>query len=509
MRTVLNMENITKSFGSVAALKNVELDLNEGEVLALMGENGAGKSTLMNILSGAISHYSGEIFLDGRKVRIHTPAEARSLGIAKIHQELQLVPELTVAENMFLGREPRTRLGFLSYRTMNRNAQTYLDSLDLTVKPRQQVKDLRLGEKQLVEIAKALSLNARILIMDEPTSALSKVEAQTLFRVVKKLTADGVSVIYITHRMEEVFDISDRIKVLRDGAYIGTVRTADTSREEIIAMMVGRTLHEMYPKGMAQKGEELLRVERFCFTPPPYGGKRPLHDISFRLYRGEVLGIAGLMGAGRSELLECLFGLHHKYCQGTIHIGGEAVKLSRPADAIRCGISFVTEDRKLQGLVLGRSIGENISLPLIPQFSRCFFMESKRERASWNGQMENLSIKAPSPATLAGALSGGNQQKVVLAKWLLTKPRILLLDEPTRGIDVGAKAEIYRLIHTLAQEGMGIIVVSSELPEILGVSDRILTFCEGRLTGEFPREEATQEKLLYAATLREEVRTYA
>lgn len=500
---ILKMTNITKLFGNFAALKNVSIDLYKGEVLALMGENGAGKSTLMNILSGAVPHYEGHIFIDNRRIKIRSPIEARHLGIAKIHQELQLVPELTVAENIFLGREPRTKLGLINYRKMNRDSVQYLNSLELSIKPSQQVKDLRLGEMQLVEIAKALSLNAKILIMDEPTSALSKTEAQKLFRIVKKLTSEGVSVIFITHRIEEVFEISNRIKVLRDGEYVGTVDTAKTSREKIISMMVGRTLSELFPKEQTQKGKEILRVENLSFRPPSYSQKRALYNVSFRLSEGEVLGIAGLMGAGRSELFECIFGVHPNR-SGRIFINGTQTHIKTPADAIRHKVSFVTEDRKLQGLVLGRSIGENISLPLLKHFSRMFFMNKRMEKISWQRQMDHLRIKAPSYAALVESLSGGNQQKVVLAKWLLTRPQILLLDEPTRGIDVGAKAEIYQLINKLAMEGIGIIVVSSELPEILGVSDRILTFCEGRLTGEFSREEATQEKLLFAATLRED-----
>jgi ABC-type sugar transport system ATPase subunit len=506
---VLKMSNITKLFGNFPALKNVNIDLYKGEVLALMGENGAGKSTLMNILSGAISHYEGDIYIDEKKVKIHSPIEARNLGIAKIHQELQLVPELTVAENIFLGREPRTKLGLVNFRKMNKEAIDYLDSLELHIKPKQQVKDLRLGEMQLVEIAKALSLKANILIMDEPTSALSKTEAQKLFAVVKKLTLNGVSVIFITHRIEEVFEISDRIKVLRDGEYVGTVDTVKTNRAELIRMMVGRPLSELYPKEHTRKGEEILRVENLSFNPSTYSQNRALHNISFRLLKGEVLGIAGLMGAGRSELFECIFGVHPNNCHGRIYVNGKDTVIKKPADAIKNKISFITEDRKLQGLILGRSIGENISLPLIKHFSNMFFMHNRMEKISWQQQMESLSIKAPSYTTLVGNLSGGNQQKVVLGKWLLTKPQILLMDEPTRGIDVGAKAEIYQLISELASEGIGIIFVSSELPEILGVSDRILTFCEGRLTGEFLREEATQEKLLYAATLREEIKIHA
>ncbi|HYE84376.1 MAG TPA: sugar ABC transporter ATP-binding protein [Clostridia bacterium] len=504
--TILRMTDIKKSFGNVHALKGVGIELYKGEILALMGENGAGKSTLMNVLSGALGHYEGEIELQGKPVRISTPLGARNLGIAKIHQELQMVSELTVAENIFLGREPGTCLGFVNYRKMNNAAREYLDTLELHVKPNQQVKSLRVGEQQLVEIAKALSLNAGILIMDEPTSALSKGESQKLFQVIRKLSGEGVSIIYITHRMEEVFELADRITVLRDGELIGTVKTESTDRDELIRMMVGRTLKEIFLKEKSSRGEEILRIEGLSFFPPDYSSKRRLQDVSFSLHKGEVLGIAGLMGAGRSELFECLFGVHGRHCNARMFIEGRPVAIKNPADAIKHGISFVTEDRKKQGLVLGRSIGENMSLPLLRFFSRLVFMNRIKEKESWKQQIGNLKIKAPGAGTLAGELSGGNQQKVVLGRWLLTDPKILLLDEPTRGIDVGAKAEIYQLINKLAKEGMGIIVISSELPEIIGVSDRIITFCEGRMTGEFIREEATQEKLLAAATLREVVK---
>ncbi|MCL1854998.1 MAG: sugar ABC transporter ATP-binding protein [Clostridia bacterium] len=500
--SVVRMSHISKSFGGVRVLHGVDLELFPGEVFALMGENGAGKSTLMNILSGAIPHYEGEIRMGGKKVSIRSPIEGRNLGVAKIHQELQLVPNLTVAENIFFGREPRNRAGLVHYPRMRKDAKVHLDALELDVNPRQQVRDLRVGEQQLVEIAKALSIGAKILIMDEPTSALSEAESHKLFNVVRKLKESGVSVIYITHRLEEVFEISDRVMVLRDGARIGVVSTAETGREEIIRMMVGRELEELFHKEAAAPGGELLAVEDLCFTPPRNSFKRRLDSVSLTLRQGEVLGIAGLMGSGRTELMECIFGVHAKHCTGSIRVGGEAATIRRPRDAIRLGVSLVTEDRKGQGLVLGRSIGENLSLPMLREFSRMYFMNGSLEKARWQEQMDALRIKAPTYATLVNSLSGGNQQKVALGKWLLTKPRVLLLDEPTRGIDVGAKSEVYRLIHRLAAEGMGIVVISSELPEILGLCDRILTFCEGRLTGEFPREEATQEKLLTAATMR-------
>jgi ribose transport system ATP-binding protein len=499
---VLQMKGISKSFGPVRALNGIQLNLMQGEVLALMGENGAGKSTLMNILNGSLTSDEGEVFVQNKKVQLNSPLEARNLGIAKIHQELQLVPELSIAENIFLSREPRNKFGFVDYRKMYEQAEPYLEALELQVNPKQPVKSLRVGEQQLVEIAKALSMEAKILVMDEPTSALSNSEAQKLFKVMKRLTGSGVSIIYISHRMDEIFALSNRITILRDGQYISTVNTHETNMEQLITMMVGRTLTELYPAREADLGEEILRVENLSFSPNNRN-KKSLNHIFMTLRKGEVLGIAGLMGSGRSEFFECLFGLHPKHSNGEVILHGKPVTIRSPLEAIRQGLAFVTEDRKGQGLVPSRSIGENMSLPLLKQFSRLMFMTQKKEKDAWQKQMNDLQIKAPSFHSLVHQLSGGNQQKVVIGRWLLTNPRILLLDEPTRGIDVGAKAEIYYLINELASQGMSIMMISSELPEVLGMSDRILTFCEGRLTGEFSREEATQEKLLTAATQRE------
>ncbi|NLD58861.1 MAG: sugar ABC transporter ATP-binding protein [Clostridiales bacterium] len=504
MGELLRMRGIGKSFGAVRALDDVRLELNPGEVLALMGENGAGKSTLMNILSGSIAHYEGDIFIDGRREQIGSPTVARALGIAKIHQELQLVPEMSVAENMFMGREKLNRARLVNKRAQENAAGRYLDMLELNISPRRAIKALRVGEQQMVEIAKAISLNARILIMDEPTSAISKAESQQLFRVIRKLVAEGVAIIYITHRMEEVFEVADRLTVLRDGRYIDTVDARATDREAIISMMVGREIRDMYPKEAVPVGDEVLRVEHLSLLARPGSSARALKDVSFSLRRGEVLGIAGLLGAGRSEIFECLFGVHARHMHGDIYIEGKKVAIRSPRDAIDRGLSFATEDRKGKGLVLLRSIGENMSLPLLRRFTKGLFMDTAREKVEWSRQMDAMRIKAPSVKTLCAALSGGNQQKVVLGRWLITHPKVLLLDEPTRGIDVGAKAEIYQLINRLAAQGIGIIVISSELPEVIGIADRILTLCEGRLNAEFRRDEATQEKLLYAATLREE-----
>jgi len=503
MSELLRMEGIYKSFGQVKAVNGVDLVLHEGEILALMGENGAGKSTLMNILSGALRHYEGKIFIQGKQVHISGPLEAAALGIAKIHQELQMVGELSVAENMFMGREKTKRFGFIDKKKSESEAQKYLDMLDLDFKSSRAVKSLRVGEQQLVEIAKAISKHAKILIMDEPTSAISKNESERLFKIVRQLAHEGVGIIYITHRMEEVFELADSLMVMRDGFFVGRVPTAETDRNRVISMMVGREVSDVYPSLPRAPGKEVLRVERLSLRGDAANYQRPLHDLSFSLKQGEVLGIAGLLGAGRTELLEAIFGLHPHRMTGSIYIDGEKKEITSPDRAIEAGIAFATEDRKNQGLVLLRSIGENMSLPKLKELNRAGFMNRKSERLQWQEQMDAMSIRAGSYDTLSGTLSGGNQQKVVLGRWLMMRPRVLLLDEPTRGIDVGAKSEIYHLIQKLASSGMGIIVVSSELPEIIGISDRILTLSEGRLTGEFSKQEATQEKLLYAATLRE------
>lgn len=499
-KKLLDMKNISKTFGNVQALKGVSLDLYAGEVLALMGENGAGKSTLMNILSGSLQPTEGEIYLNGEKVVVPDPITAKKLGIAKIHQELQIVPELSVAENIFLGRWKTSAGPAVDFKAMKDEAKVYLDMLDVHVDPSKKLKNLRIGEQQLVEIAKAISLNSKIIVMDEPTSAISEKEAEKLFTIIRRLRGEGKGIIYITHRMEEIFKIADRLTVMRDGQYIGTVKAAETSKDEIIRMMVGRDMSEQYPKDPTEKGEVALEVKNLTYTPPMGSFRRSLKNISLKVRHGEVLGIAGLAGAGRSEFFECLAGVHHGDTRGEIIIEGRPVTIKTPADAIRAGISFATEDRKGSGLVLQRSIGENMSLPLLKKFSSMFFMKHQEEKKVWQEQMEALRVKAPSYKTLASSLSGGNQQKVVLARWLMTHPKILLLDEPTRGIDVGAKAEIYQLINNLAKQGMAIIVVSSELPEVIGISDRIVTFCEGELTGEFMQEDATQEKLLQSAT---------
>ena len=502
---LLEMKGISKSFGPVKALKKASLNLKRGEVLALMGENGAGKSTLMNVLSGSLHPDEGEILLDGVQREIKNPIQARSLGIVKIHQELQIVPELDIAENIFLGRWQTAGIGFVQKKKMHDMAKECLKMLEWEMDTRTKLKDLRIGEQQLVEIAKAISCDAKIIVMDEPTSALSEPEAKKLFHVIEKLKNKGCGIIYITHRMEEVFKISDRLSVMRDGEYIGTKEAKETDNEEIIAMMVGRSVEEQYPKRDVKIGDVILEVKNLNFTPPKESFKRSLKDISFKVRAGEVLGIAGLAGAGRSEVFESIVGKHATCTTGEILIDGEALQIRSPKDAIDAGISFATEDRKGTGLVLGRSIGDNISLPIYDHYSSFGFMRDGEQKKDWIEYMNRLHVKAKSPNVPVSSLSGGNQQKVILARWLLTKPKVLLLDEPTRGIDVGAKEEIYLLINELAASGLAVVVISSELPEVIGICDRIITICEGRLTGEISRKEATQEILLAAATNRKDV----
>ena len=502
---LLEMKGISKSFGPVKALKKASLNLKRGEVLALMGENGAGKSTLMNVLSGSLHPDEGEILLDGVQREIKNPIQARSLGIVKIHQELQIVPELDIAENIFLGRWQTAGIGFVQKKKMHDMAKECLKMLEWEMDTRTKLKDLRIGEQQLVEIAKAISCDAKIIVMDEPTSALSEPEAKKLFHVIEKLKNKGCGIIYITHRMEEVFKISDRLSVMRDGEYIGTKEAKETDNDEIIAMMVGRSVEEQYPKRDVKIGDVILEVKNLNFTPPKESFKRSLKDISFKVRAGEVLGIAGLAGAGRSEVFESIVGKHATCTTGEILIDGKALQIRSPKDAIDAGISFATEDRKGTGLVLGRSIGDNISLPIYDHYSSFGFMRDGEQKKDWIEYMNRLHVKAKSPNVPVSSLSGGNQQKVILARWLLTKPKVLLLDEPTRGIDVGAKEEIYLLINELAASGLAVVVISSELPEVIGICDRIITICEGRLTGEISRKEATQEILLAAATNRKDV----
>ncbi|MBA2518270.1 MAG: sugar ABC transporter ATP-binding protein [Chloroflexia bacterium] len=500
---MLQIVNVTKLFPGVRALHDVSFDVIAGEVHALIGENGAGKSTLMKILSGVYTDYQGEVRLDGRPLALSSPRDAQRHGIATIHQELNLIPELTVAENIFLGREPRTAAGLLDTRHLERETRQLLDRLNLPIPPNRPVKRLRVGEQQLVEVAKALSLEARLLILDEPTSALSQTEIGRLFTVIAALKAGGVTMIYISHKFDEIFRIADLVTVLRDGEYITTLPIAETTERQLIQLMVGRSLSDLFPKATATPGADVLRVDGLGLLASEEAGGRSLHDISFTLRRGEIIGLAGLMGAGRTELLETIFGVFPpRRVRGTITVAGRTIRLTSPRAAIRAGLAFVTEDRKQQGLVLKLSVAHNMTLAALGRWLRFDVIRRRAEADAVRDSIAQLRIRTPSPAVEVEKLSGGNQQKVVLARCLLTRPHVLLLDEPTRGIDVGAKAEIYALINQLAEEGAGIVIASSELPELLSMCDRILVLCEGRLTAVFSRHEATQEAIMAAATER-------
>lgn len=494
---ILQMRNIKKTFPGVVALDNVNFDLRRGEVHILLGENGAGKSTLMKILSGAYQKTSGEIYLDGKKVEIKNPKHAQELGISIIYQEFNLVPHLTAAENIFLGREKEILPGIIDQKHLFEASQKLLDDLGVAINSRKLIKELGVAEQQMVEVAKALSLDAKILIMDEPTSALTEHEIAQLFSTIRNLKQKGVSIIYISHRMEELFEIGDRVTVLRDGKYIGTHNIQEISRDELIRMMVNRELKEQFPKQPAEPGEEILRVENLT-------RRGVLHNISFSLRRGEILGISGLLGSGRTELARAIFGVD-KIDSGKIYINGQLKKVNSPRSAINLGIGYLTEDRKTQGLILILSVKENISLPNLDRISSFGVLDLSKEENTALKFIHELRIKTPGIHQKVMYLSGGNQQKVVLSKWLGCQTDILIFDEPTRGIDVGSKVEIYQLMNKLTAQGVGIIMISSELPEILGMSDRILVMHQGRIKGEFSTEEATQEKILKCALGEEHV----
>jgi ABC-type sugar transport system ATPase subunit len=499
---LLEMREITKSFPGVRALSGVTFDLHRGEIHALCGENGAGKSTLMKILGGVYPHpdYGGEIRINGEVQRFRSIRDAESAGVAIVFQELSLVKDLTVGENIFLGREPR-RFGVVLWDRLYRQAKKLLDDLRLKIDPRTPVRNLGIGQQQLVEIAKALSHEqARILVLDEPTAALTDAEVETLVQILSRLRERGVGMVYISHKLEEVFRLSDRITVLRDGRTVETDLTSRLREARVIALMVGREVSNIFPPAVHALGEMVFEARHVTVEDPNVAGKLLVDDVSFGVRRGEVLGIAGLMGAGRSELLTAVFGAHLGRFSGEIYVLGRRVRINSPAEAIRHGIGYVTEDRKRFGLVLEQAILNNMTLASLPQVSGRFVTDVEAEAATGQRAMNDLRIKARNVFTIAGTLSGGNQQKVVLAKWLLTKPRVLFLDEPTRGIDIGAKQEIYAEINRLAKDGLAIVLVSSELPEVLGLADRVVVLHEGRLTGEFTRTEATPEAVMACAT---------
>ncbi|GEO04395.1 ribose import ATP-binding protein RbsA 2 [Adhaeribacter aerolatus] len=496
---MLVAENITKKFSGVVALENVCLEIEAGKVTALIGENGAGKSTLMKILSGVYPDYEGRILFRGQLVNFANPREAQRSGIAIIHQELNLVPYLSITENIFLGREIITNWGTLNQKEMRRRTQLLLHKLKLEVAPDTLVGELKVGQQQVVEIAKALLDESEVIIMDEPTSAISDSEVEVLFGIIEDLKRENKAIVYVSHKLDELFRIADRFVVLRDGRCIEAGEMKDVCQERLIQKMVGREIIISRKKTNNNQGKELLTLENICLKHPVRKDQNLLKTISFTLHRGEILGLFGLMGAGRTELLETVFGLHPKLSSGQLTICQQPVKLKSPGEAIKAGLALVPEDRKKDGLVLGLDVQTNICLTTLADLEDAGFLNNRKELHLSEKYIRELKIKTSSEKQTAGNLSGGNQQKIVLAKWLATKPQILLLDEPTRGIDINAKSEIYKLIQELADAGLGIIVVSSELPEILSVSDRILVMAEGRLTAEFAIEEATEDGILKAA----------
>ncbi len=499
--SLLEMRNITKTFPGVKALDGVTFDLHTGEFHALVGENGAGKSTLMKVLSGVYPYpeYGGDILIDGEVRHFKNVRSAEEAGIAIIFQELSLVKEMSVGENIFLGREPRS-FGVIGWGELYQKAQKLLNDLHLPLNPQIAVGQLGIGQQQMVEIAKALSQDARILVLDEPTAALTDTEVETLFVILNKLKQRNVGMIYISHKLDEVFRMSDRITVLRDGKTVGTNPAKELDESKVISLMVGREVGNIFPQTEHEFGEVVLEARGITVEDPDLKDKFLVKDVSFKVRTGEVLGISGLMGAGRSELLMALFGAHHGKVSGEVFVDGKKVNINSPGDAIKNGIGFVTEDRKRLGLVLDQTILNNQTLAGLKQISGKFITNRGAETSLAERSMKELRIKAKSVETITGTLSGGNQQKVVLSKWLLTNPRVLFLDEPTRGIDVGAKQEIYAQINALAKSGLAIVLVSSELPEVLGLSDRIMVLHEGKTTGEFTKKEATPEKVMACAT---------
>jgi inositol transport system ATP-binding protein len=489
---LLEVHNLSKSFSGVKALDKVQLKIKPGEVHALMGENGAGKSTLMKILAGMLASDAGEITFEGTRLHSHKDLKVLSTGIAMIHQEMLLVPEMTVAQNIFLGKEIRKgKSWWLDDETINQKAAELLAHAGVAIDAKKQMKGLSVAEMQMVEIVKAISKNAKIIIMDEPTSALSDKEVSALFNIIRDLKGRGVAIIYISHKMDEIFAVADTITVLRDGKYIQTKPAAELDNNSLIAMMVGRELNTMFPESTEPKGPVVLSVKAL-------GREGKFSDISFDVSAGEVLGIAGLMGAGRTEIARAIYGLDAPDT-GDIYIKGEKAIINSPQEAIKSRIGYVSEDRKEVGLVLGMSVKENITLASLKKHRRGLFINDESERTEVNKMIEALRIKTPHPDQPVKNLSGGNQQKVVIAKVLLSAPKIIILDEPTRGIDVGAKFEIYKLIKDLAAKGLAVIMISSELPEILGMSDRILVMAQGQHTATLLKTEATQENILHYA----------
>lgn len=490
-KVVLKLDSIVKTFPGVRALDGVKLDIIEGEVHALCGENGAGKSTLMKIIAGAQPYTSGHIYIDGKEVAFRNTREAEEKGIAMIYQEFNMVTELSVAENMYLGRLPKNSFGKVDWKKLYKDAQDELDSLGLRINAKMKVKNLSVAESQMVEIAKCLTIGAKIIIMDEPTAALAEEEIKILFHIIDDLKKKGIAIIYISHRMDEIFEISDRLTVFRDGKYVATKNIEDTNYDEVVALMVGRSVDNLYPKRDYKQQEVVFEAKHMK--------SRGVNDVSIALHKGEILGITGLLGSGTIELSKIIYGVLPKE-SGEIYIHGEQRDCSTPRKALEAGIGFVSDDRKQEGLVLIRSIKENISMSSLKKLTKGIRLDKKQESSNIGKEIQKLNIKLSSPEQLVGKLSGGNQQKVVFAKVLEAEPEILILDEPTRGVDVGAKAEIYQIMDELTKEGKSIIIISTDLPELIGVSDRVVVMREGRTVLEISKDEMSQEVILAQAS---------
>ncbi|MES2615887.1 MAG: xylose ABC transporter ATP-binding protein [Bdellovibrionota bacterium] len=496
----LEMKNIEKKFGPVTALSEVNFCIKKGEIHALCGENGAGKSTLMKILSGFYPNgdYEGEVFVNGILQKFHNTTDSERVGISIIYQELALVKELSICENIFLGHE-KTKRGFIDWNLSHSLAKDVLKQVNLNMNPSTKISELGIGEQQLVEIAKAIAKNANILILDEPTAALTESEADNLLNILKELKKQGKTCIYISHRLKEIFQIADSVTILRDGKTVSTHLCSELNEEKLVTKMVGRELTNIYPRKELKKGPVAFEVKNWTVKHPETGSKI-LDDINFSVHEGEILGIAGLMGSGRTELVTSLFGAFGVVTSGSVCLDGKKLNIKREADAIAAGIGLVSEDRKKNGLVLGMDIKQNTTLASLRSISNFGLIDDNKEIFSSRKYVRELGIKTNSIEQYTGNLSGGNQQKVVLSKWLMTNPRVLILDEPTRGIDVGAKYEIYSIINHLLQNGVCIIMISSELPEVLGMSHRVIVMHEGKINGEFHYQDASQEKIMHCAT---------
>lgn len=491
-REILSVSHVSKIFPGVKALDNVSFDVKAGEVHALVGENGAGKSTLMKILAGNYQLDEGEIIFRGKKIEPKSPLESKTMGILLIHQELSLVPELSVAENIYMGSYPRDWLKRVKYNELNEKTSGILKQLRCNFKPQEKVKNLSIAKQQMVEIGRALAFNSELVIFDEPTASLTDTEKMALFENIEQLKARGVGIVYISHKMDEIFEITDRITILRDGKVQGNRLTGETNVDEITSLMIGRELDNYFERSNADIGEEVLRLDKICI-------EGLLHDISFSVKTGEVVGMYGLVGAGRSEIAESIFGIRNPD-SGTFYWHGKPVSIEKPQTAIQLGISLVPENRKEQGLMIGLSGRANMSLPILDRISQLTVVQRKKEIGVFSDYQNQLAISTYGPEQKVETLSGGNQQKIVIGKWLAANPQLLILDEPTRGIDVGSKAEIHKLVANLAENGLAVLVISSEMPEVLGVSNRIITLSEGRIVGEFAGDEMTEENLIQSVS---------